>query len=106
MNPNRTRHIVGITVGALLLVVSPVVARLLYVSGMQRATDTINTGMRGIPDPARLSGDIDSVLYACAGGLAGSVIGLVILIVSVVLFVRAGRRFATSHAVTNATGGT
>jgi len=58
---------------------------------MQHAYDTLGSGP-GIAEPSRLSSDISAVLYACAGGLVGSVIGLIILIVSIVLFVRAGRR--------------
>ena len=103
MNPNRTKHVTGTVIGSLLLVVSPIVARLLYVSDMQRAYDTLGSGP-GIADPNRLSGDISAVLYACAGGLGGAVIGLVILIVSNVLFVRAGRRLSTSKAKSNAIG--
>ena len=76
---------------------------MLYLSGMQRAYDTLGSGP-GIADPNRLSGDISAVLYARAGGLGGSVIGLVILIVSIVLFVRAGRILSTPNADSNATG--
>ena len=102
MNPNRTKHIVGIVIGAVLLIGAPIIARVLYVSGMQRAFDTLGSGP-GIADPNRLSGDISAVLYACAGGLGGTLIGLTVLIVSVVLYVRAGRRLSTPNVVTNAT---
>jgi len=103
VKPNRTKQISGIVIGALLLVVSPITARVLYLSGMQRAYDTLGSGP-GIADPNRLSGDISAVLYACAGGLFGSAIGLIILIVSIVLFVRAGRRLSTSSVASDANG--
>ena len=103
MKPTRTKHIVGIVAGALLLIISPVVARLLYLSGMRRAYDTLGRGP-GIADPSRLSGDISVVLYACAGGLVGSLVGLVILVLSIILLIRAGRRVSTSKPISNATG--
>ena len=101
MNPDRTKYITGIVIGSLLLVLSPIVSRLLVLFGMQRAYDTLGSGS-GIADPNRLSGDISAVLYASAGGLAGSVIGLIILVVSIVLLVRARRRLASSNATENA----
>lgn len=94
---NRTKHVTGIVIGSLLIVVSPIVARLLYVSGMQRAFHTLG---RTETDPGRLHDDINAVLYACAGGLVGMAIGLVILIVSIVHFVRAGRRLSGSKGNT------
>ena len=103
MKPNRTKSTAGIVIGALLLVACPVIARLLYVSGMQRALETVGSGS-GVADPAGLSRELDSILFACAGGLFGSVIGLVILIVSVVFFRRAGRVPSTFNDNSNATG--
>lgn len=102
MNPSQTKHVIGIVIGSLLLVASLIVSRMLYVSGMQRAYDTL--GSPGSTDPTRLSGDISAVLYACAGGILGSVIGLVVLIVSVVHFVRARRRLSASDTKSNETG--
>jgi hypothetical protein len=89
MKPNRTKQVAGIVIGSLLLALSPGIAFLLHVFGMMRAFDTL--GGPGIADPNRLSGDIHIVLYAWVGALAGSIIGLITLIVSMVLFVRAGR---------------
>jgi len=90
MKPNRTKYIAGIILGSLLMLVSPVAALMLSSSGMQRASNTL--GSAGIADPNRLAGDIHGVLYASAGGVLGFVAGAIILTVSIVLFVRAGRR--------------
>lgn len=103
MNTNRTMHVVGIVIGAVWLIGAPIVARILYVSDMQRAFDTLGSGP-GIADPNRLSGDISAVLYTIAGGLGGSLIGLIVLVVSIVLFRRAGRRFSTSSVNPNEAG--
>ena len=98
MNPNRTKHVAGTVIGVVLLIGAPIVARMLYVSGMHRAFVTLGSGP-GIADPVRLSSDINAVLYACAGGFGGSLLGLVILIVSLVLYLRAGRRLSTPNAI-------
>ena len=71
MNPNRTKHVAGTVIGVVLLSGAPIVARMLYVSGMHRAFVTLGSGP-GIADPVRLSSDINAVLYACAGGFGGS----------------------------------
>jgi len=89
MKPTRTKQITGIIVGSLLLVVSPVVAFWIHISGMLRAFDTLND--TGISDPGRLQSDVHTMLYAGVGGLAGAVIGLIILIISLVYLVRADR---------------
>ena len=107
MKPKRTKQIVGIVIGGLLLLLSPVIARWQYTVGMQRAFNTIESNYhqsQSTLEPNRLSGNIDAVLYACAGGLFGSVVGLIILIVFIVLFVRAGRASPTSKSTTNDTG--
>jgi ABC-type Fe3+ transport system permease subunit len=83
MKPKRTKQVAGIIIGSLLLVGSPIVASL---SGMWRAFDTL--GDSGISDPNRLQSAIYTLLY---GGIAGTVLGLIILIISIVYFVRAGR---------------
>jgi hypothetical protein len=102
VNLNRTKPLIGIVIGSLLLVISPIAAVVLTWFGMLRAFDTL--GGSGISDPNRLSGNIGAVLIANSGGLIGSAIGLVILIVSIVLFVRAERGLSTSNAKPVATG--
>jgi hypothetical protein len=101
MKPKRTKQIIGIVIGSSLLVASPIVARMLYLSGMNRAFDTL--GAPGLADPKRLSADIGFVLNASAGGLAGAVIGLVILVMSIQWFVRLGRVPVPSSAAPSAT---
>ena len=94
-------------VGGLLLLLSPIIARWQYSIGMQRAYTTIESGYHQTQnsiDPHQLSGNIDAVLYACAGGLFGAVVGLIVLIVSIILYIRAGRATSTPNALSNATG--
>jgi len=91
----RTKQIIGIVIGALLLLLSPIIARWQYTIGMQQAFNTIESGYHSSlsnADPHQLSGNIDSVLHACAGGLLGSVVGLLVLVVSIILYRRAGLR--------------
>jgi hypothetical protein len=83
MKRKRTKQVAGIIIGSLLLVVSPIVA---FLYGAYRAFDTL--GETDISDPNRLQGDFHIMLY---GGPTGSVIGLIILVISIVYFVRAGR---------------
>jgi ABC-type Fe3+ transport system permease subunit len=92
MKPRRTRHIVGIVLGSVLLL-SPLVALFGTVFGMQRAFDLL--GSPGLQDPKALSSSIASVLYVSVAGVIGFVCGVVLLTISIVLFIRAGR---TPHA--------
>jgi len=92
MKPKRTRYIVGIVVGSLLLL-SPLVALFGTAFGMQRAFDSL--GSPGLHDPKALSSSIDSVLYVTVAGVIGFACGIVLLTISIVLFIRAGR---TPHA--------
>ena len=93
MKPKRTKQVAGIIVGSLLLVVSPIIAFLLNAFGMLHAFDTLSADNL---DPNRLNGDMNVVLYSWVAGAVGFVIGLIILIVSIVLFVRADRAVQTS----------
>jgi len=102
MKPKRTKYIVGIVIGSLLLL-SPLIALFGTAFGMQRAFDTL--GGPGIQDPKALSSSIDSVLYVSAAGPIGFVCGVVLLTVSIVLFIRAGRtQQAAASPTSNETG--
>ena len=102
MKPKRTKQIIGIVIGALLLLFSPIIARWQYTIGMQRAFNTIESSYHqsqsGI-DPDQLSGNIDAVLNACIGGILGAVVGLIFLVVSIILYRRAGRAPSTPNAL-------
>jgi ABC-type Fe3+ transport system permease subunit len=102
MKPKRTRYVVGIVIGSVLLL-SPLVALCGTTFGMQRAFDSL--GRQGLHDPKALSGSIDSVLYVLVAGLLGCVCGIVLLTISIVLFIRAGRTpHATATPASNETG--
>jgi hypothetical protein len=94
MKPNRTKPIIGIVMGAVLILASVIVGRWQYELGMQAGIDTISSG---IADSRRLSGNIDTAIYAAVGGRIGAIVGLIIFIVSVVRFVRAGRQTVADH---------
>jgi len=86
---------------------SALIGRWQYTVRMEQAFKTIERGYQSSQSemaPHQLSGNIDSVLSACAGGLIGFVLGLAILIISIILFVRAGRVASTLHSTSNASG--
>src|SRR5688572_1601846 len=85
---DRTRSAIGIAIGLVAIVGSLVVAWVISSSGEQRAIETLSSS--GVADPKRLSDGISTALYGYAIGLFGTFIGLIILIVSLVFFVRAG----------------
>lgn len=80
MRPKRTQQIVGIVVGALLLLLSPTLAFF----GM-----TIAFALFGDPGSGRYP--LQWMINAGIVGSAFSIIGLIILVIAIVSFVRAGR---------------
>jgi len=102
MKPKRTKYIVGIVIGNLLLF-SPLIGLFGTALGMQRAFDRLDS--TGIQDPKALSGSIGSVLIVSAAGLIGFVCGVVLLTVSIIFFIRAGRmQQAAASATFNEAG--
>ena len=78
MKPKRTKQIAGMIVGALFTLLSPTLA----FWGMRLALM-----MRG--DPGTI--DLHRFIYAGVSGSVASISGLLILIISIVNFIRLGR---------------
>jgi hypothetical protein len=93
---DRTRSAIGIAMGLVATVGSLVVAWVVVSSGEKSAIETLSSS--GVADPKRLSDSISTALYGYAIGLFGTVIGLVILIISALFYVRAGRRLRAAEA--------
>lgn len=85
MKTKRRLLITGIVVGS-LLALSPLVGLLGTVFGMTRAFKTL--GNSGIADPQAVSNDIGVTLYSTAAGLFLLPFGVILFVVSMVLFLR------------------
>ena len=85
MKTKRRLLITGIVIGS-LLTLSPLIGLLGTVFGMTRAFKTL--GSSGIADPQALSSDISVTLYSTAAGVFLLPVGIVVFVVSLVLFLR------------------
>ena len=85
MNAKRRLLIVGIVIGS-LLTLSPLLGLLGTVFGMARAFNTL--GSSGVADPQALSADISTVLYSTAAGFFLFPVGIALMTVSLVFFLR------------------
>ena len=92
MKPQRTKQVIGIVSGSLLIVLSPIFGLLGTTAGMNRAFETL--GAEGPSNPNRLASNIHSVLIVTTTASAGVLVGLLVLIASIVLFIRAGNQAA------------
>jgi hypothetical protein len=89
MKPRRIKSLVGIIVGAALTVVAPLVGLFGTVHGMNRSFASLPHS--DIGNPNELSNGVGEVLHATTLSAIGGVCGLVLLAISVLCFVRAGR---------------
>ena len=85
MNAKRRLLIAGIVIGS-LLTLAPLFGILGTVFGMMRAFNTL--GSSGVGDPAVLSADITTVLFSTAAGVFLFPVGVLILPLSLVFFLR------------------
>ncbi len=86
MKTKRNLLILGIAIGG-LLTLSPLWGILITVIGMVLSFQAIGTGA-GLSNPTLLSSSIGSSLVAAAVGFALFPLGVLILVISIVLYVR------------------
>jgi hypothetical protein len=94
MKTKRTKQIVGMVIGGILLLLSPVVARTQYAIGIERVRAKYERYYheKGPSiDDRPLRDAANMMLYAFIGGLVCGIAGLMIGAASVDSFVRAGR---------------
>lgn len=87
----------GMITGGLLMASSPILALVCSLFGMNRAYATLGTF--GIAQPQRLANSISAVLIGPTIGVGLFMIGLVVMIVSVIIYMTALRRADTAPAM-------
>jgi len=90
LKPNRTKYIVGIVIGVILLM-SPFIAYFASVFTISRAFTLMSKAGAEISSQA-LASKLEPVYYVVAAGLIGFFCGIVLLTLSIVFYVRADRK--------------